>query len=166
MGMRDLVIGVIVLLVGIGMGVYNVANPEKTFDTKYFAQMGIALLGGSYLIYGSRKSIADLLSKFKSDKKEEDPEPEPEPEKEEEMIHDTDAEPEIEEEKMLDLTLEGMTGTENNDVLDFICMNYLQSRFSDMKSQEALDKVVELNTLLFKAKSAQETRPNEPEGAK
>ena len=160
MGMRDLVIGVIILLVGIGMGVYNVANPEKTFDTKYFARMGIALLGGSYLIYGSRKSIADLLSKFKSDKKEEDPE------KEEEMIHDAESKPEPEEEKMLDLTLEAMTGTENNDVLDFICMNYLQSRFSDMKSQEALDKVVELNTLLFRAKSAQETRPNEPEGAK
>lgn len=118
------------LLIGIGMLVffgYTVAtfflSKDLEPDPKFYAQMLISGAGSFYLLFVQNlDKVKNLLSKLRNKT----------------VDNNTDKK----EEEALPLTTD-------KEYMDYQCLVYLKKRADELKSKEALDLVIKLNTLLF-----------------
>jgi hypothetical protein len=91
-------------------------------DPRFYAQLGVSGVGFFYLlIIQNLNKVKDFMFKFYRKK---------------DMDKNTD--------KNIDLP-----GTDEKEFMDYQCLVYLKKRAEELKSKEALDLVVKLNTLLF-----------------
>lgn len=117
------------LLIGIGMLVffgYTVAtfflSKDLEPDPKFYAQMLISGAGSFYLlVVQNLDKVKELLSKLRK-----------------KTVDNKDKK----EEETLPLTTD-------KEYMDYQCLVYLKKRADELKSKEALDLVIKLNTLLF-----------------
>ena len=121
-------IGLALILVSGGMAGYWQLVDKDVADIQYFVQMGIAGVGGIYILLTSA-SFKSLFS-IKKDKVK--------------MTKIT--------------SIEQLLNSDNKDLIDFMCLSYLKARAEEVDSRELLDNVVELNNLLFKSKSVKEAK--------
>ena len=123
----DKLVGTLLILFGIGLGVYAYITPDFEYGTRFFLQMGICI-AGSILIFW--KDFVSLFSRKEGDH------------------------------TVSDITDDHESHDCNKDdiceycVKDFQCLSYLKARAKEIQSQEALDLVIKLNTLLFSGKDA------------
>jgi hypothetical protein len=124
-------IGLALILVSGGMAGYWQLVDKEVADIQYFVQMGISGVGGLYVLLTSIN-----FNKLFSTKKEPV--------------------------KMSEITsIEQLLNSDNKDLLDFMCLSYLKGRAEEVDSRELLDNIVELNNLLFKAKSVKKASTDE-----
>ncbi len=91
-------------------------------DPKFYAQLGVSGAGFFYLIIMQNfNKVKDFMLKFYRKK---------------DMDTNTD--------KNIDLP-----ATDEKEFMDYQCLIYLKKRAEELKSKEALDLVIKLNTLLF-----------------
>ena len=121
-------IGLALILVSGGMaGYWRFVDPQVA-DVQYFVQMGIAGVGGLYVLLTS----INFKSLFSTKKDQA------------EMTEIT--------------SIEKLLNSDNKDLIDFMCLSYLKARAEEVDSRELLDNVVELNNLLFRSKSIKEAK--------
>ena len=121
-------IGLALILVSGGMAGYWQFVDKEVADVQYFVQMGIAGVGGLYVLLTSI-NFKSLFSTKKDQVK---------------MTEITSS--------------EQLLNSDNKDLIDFMCLSYLKARAEEVDSRELLDNVVELNNLLFKSKSVKEAK--------
>jgi len=126
-------IGLALILVSGGMAGYWQLVDKDVADIQYFVQMGIAGVGGIYILLTSA-SFKSLFS-IKKDKVK--------------MTKIT--------------SIEQLLNSDNKDLIDFMCLSYLRMRADELASKEALSNVIDLNNFLFKAKSIAVEPKNEKE---
>jgi|TARA_A100001201_G_scaffold50114_1_gene49945 hypothetical protein len=126
-------IGLALILVSGGMAGYWQLVDKDVADIQYFVQMGIAGVGGIYILLTSA-SFKSLFS-IKKDKVK--------------MTKIT--------------SIEQLLNSDNKDLIDFMCLSYLRTRADELASKEALSNVIDLNNFLFKAKSIAVEPKNEKE---
>lgn len=115
------------LFIGIGMLLFFAYNVGNYFlnsnlepDLKFYAQLAISGVGSFYLLLLKNFSgLKQMLPKFRN--------------------------------KDMDKNKEEITekSTEDKDYMDYQALVYLKKRAEELKSKEALDLVIKLNTLLF-----------------
>ena len=126
-------IGLALILVSGGMAGYWQLVDKDVADIQYFVQMGIAGVGGIYILLTSA-SFKSLFS-IKKDKVK--------------MTKIT--------------SIEQLLNSDNKDLIDFMCLSYLRMRADELASKEGLSNVIDLNNFLFKAKSTAVEPKNEKE---
>ena len=119
----DTFVGLLLLLFGAGLGTYAYITPDFEPDVKFYAQMAICCFG-PILIWWS-----EIVKSFSSKKEVE-----------------VDTKPAVPDHK--DDTCDICDYCEK----DFQCLSYLKTRAREIESKEALDLVIQLNTLLFTGK--------------
>ena len=119
----DTFVGLLLLLFGAGLGTYAYITPDFEPDVKFYAQMTICCFG-PILIWWS-----EIVKSFSSKKEVE-----------------VDTNPEVPDHK--DNPCDICDYCEE----DFRCLSYLKTRAREIESKEALDLVIQLNTLLFTGK--------------
>lgn len=116
------------LFIGIGMLLFFAYNIGNYFfnnnlepDLKFYAQLGISGAGSFYLLLVKNFSgLKQMLSKFRN--------------------------------KNMDQKQENVgteKSVEDKEYMDYQALVYLKKRAEELKSKEALDLVIKLNTLLF-----------------
>jgi len=126
----NVLIGLALILVSVGMTGYWQFVDKEVADIQYFVQMGISGVGGLYVLLTSIN-----FNKLFSTKKE------------------TVKMSEV-------TSIEQLLNSDNKDLIDFMCLTYLRARADELDSKEALSNVIDLNNFLFKAKSDVPTPAN------
>jgi|688.fasta_scaffold232717_3 hypothetical protein len=117
----DIIIGLIMLLVFIGMGAYAFLTENFVFTNKYIAQLVISGLGAAYIL---TTNATKLLPKIKPD-----------------MNKDKNKDDDDIEVNLHDI--------EDKELMDYRVLLYLKKRAKEIQSDKALELVIELNNLLF-----------------
>lgn len=117
----DLLIGIAMLLFfTYSIGNYFLRNDLEP-DLKFYAQTGISGLGSFYLLFVQNfDKLKNILLNFRN----------------KEMDNTNEKE-------------EALPTTTDKEYMDYQCLVYLKKRADELKSKEALDLVIKLNTLLF-----------------
>lgn len=105
------------------LGFFAFTGYKGEFNTQIYAQMLVSGLGGGYLlISGNLEKIKELFTMFWN-KKEDKP----------------------------SISNDPVSIEQDKSVRDFQCLNYLRDRCIEVNSPEALDMIVQINTILFKS---------------
>ena len=133
--MTDLIIGLACLLYGAGVLVYKFYFGE--LETRMTVSGIVSLLGGCYI------AIPYLLKVFKNVKLPSVPSVNPFKKREEEMEFDLS----------------------EKELADIQALSYLKDRAVELKSEQAMKLIVELNTLLFSSQVAAEKEEGDKQDA-
>lgn len=129
----DIVIGFLMLLFFCGYGGYALVTKDFNYDLRFMLQMAVSAGGSLYLL------VLPNLSKLKSFFTVK--------QREQEMDKSI---PELEKENMqCDKGCKCSFATTDKDMQDYFALIYLKNRAKEIQSQEMLDLVVKLNSLLF-----------------
>lgn len=134
----DFYVGLVLLLMCGGVSYYNYGVEHiDPLTWKYHAWAAISGVGGAWLTLSNIK-ISKLGRFFESLGKN--------------KMNKSDS-----------LTLEDFSDSNNKELLDYLTLSYLQRRCSEMGCQEAVNHVVELNTIMFSSKVDMPSAIKEPE---
>jgi hypothetical protein len=132
----DTIIGFIMLLFFCAYGGYSLVAKDFNYDLKFLLQMVVSA-GGAFYILGWQ-NLSKIKNLFK--RKEGDPA----------MPEDKPANPEKDEGKQsCCVKCPCYSMLDSKEMQDFSTLVYLKSRAKELNSQEMLDLVVKINTLLF-----------------
>ena len=126
----DTIVGILLILVGAGLGAYAYITPDFVYGVKFYLQLAVCFLG-PILIFWSE------IVNFFSSKEEAEVDSKPDVIIPDHKDHDHS-----------DGTCDICDYCEK----DFHCLSYLKTRAKEIDSEEALDLVIKLNTLLFTGK--------------
>lgn len=127
----DIVIGFLMLLFFCGYGGYALVAKDFNYDLRFILQMAISAGGSLYLLV--LPNLSKLKSFFTVKEKE----------------VEKDIMPEKEELEQCNKKCCNAFAATDKDMQDYFALIYLKNRAKEIQSQEMLDLVVKLNSLLF-----------------